>query len=430
MRSIVSSMSPTSEPVIGSVLLALQGGAKTATQISRDIGVSTTQSIVWLERLEKSGAIALEERAPGSKGVRRWRLHDPVAIHERLTREIKVPSMRVVLATAAACLLMESLEMLSRLGICQFGEVTDLVRERSFGEKSRFSMDDLSLTEATMDAVKRILTGFDPSASHSILSHLVDPRPQNCWALRSAMRHRLAWDRTPEGSFGVNFDEPLSSGLLQHVVVHSSLGWNSDEYAGMPSGYAIAVQFPLELVESVAIALEAYARLLTLDFGVLLELLQSGVVSPRDRQPLNPEDLAQARQMLLSLSDRLSGRPAGSADRFCLDAERATSLAQSLRSAVSYPDGAVGSVLEWNPGNMVRIDRLHPGHFSGLVPSAFVPKLPDSCCVAPFPQGYQVLAKCEDPHRLLVLSQSHSLQTAMIKGLNAALGAPARNTRI
>ena len=129
-----------------------------------------------------------------------------------------------------------ALELYARMGCGQLEELDALARHGLLknAQGSRPSIDDIEEAAEHLYAYKRAVLGFARTASHGIFSTAVNPEFQKAWALYQAIRHRLAWDRTPEGGLQVSFDEPMQQELLQHTSVKSM----PDEQAlkGLPDG--------------------------------------------------------------------------------------------------------------------------------------------------------------------------------------------------
>lgn len=114
----------------------------------------------------------------------------------------------IVVDEAQARILVAALDLYARIGIGQF---TEIVRVYNYEWKTPIPMVD-RLVDA-MDAAKRIV-GFGPGGSYGIHSPDVHDVFRRAFDIQCVIRHRLAFDRTPEGGFGVDFDEPRQIGEL------------------------------------------------------------------------------------------------------------------------------------------------------------------------------------------------------------------------
>jgi len=66
-----------------------------------------------------------------------------------------------------------------------------------------------------LNVVRALVTGFPAGASYGIHSPEVDDRARQAYDIQQVIRHRLAWDRNPEGGITVNFDSPMRTSTEQ-----------------------------------------------------------------------------------------------------------------------------------------------------------------------------------------------------------------------
>lgn len=111
-----------------------------------------------------------------------------------------------VFQASQARLLSEALDLLSRLHIGQWDAFT---RQTRFYVEAPY-LRQLEKAKTLLDRAKTYAWGLPPSASLGIYNKEVAEAGFLAWAAHRALRHRLSWDRTPEGGLGVTFDEPLS----------------------------------------------------------------------------------------------------------------------------------------------------------------------------------------------------------------------------
>lgn len=114
----------------------------------------------------------------------------------------------IVVDEAQARILVEALDLYTRIGIGQFAEV---VRVYNYEWKTPIPAVDRLVD--VMNAAKHVI-GFGPGASHGIHSPDVHDVFRRAYDIRCVIRHRLAFDRTPEGGLGVDFDTPRQIGEL------------------------------------------------------------------------------------------------------------------------------------------------------------------------------------------------------------------------
>lgn len=114
---------------------------------------------------------------------------------------------RLTLTEAQARLAMEALDLVARLDIGQIWTLRDFFSSRVLGEKGP-TFEEL---EASFQALKALVfPGMSYQAGPS--TGAAPPRAQIAWDLYEVIRHRIAWDRNPEGGVGVHFHEPAGLG--------------------------------------------------------------------------------------------------------------------------------------------------------------------------------------------------------------------------
>jgi hypothetical protein len=133
------------------------------------------------------------------------------------------PMLQLTLPAATAHIVVDALDLYSRVGLGQLDEISSLAR---FGlltnaDGNAPSEDALDDAEAYLKQAKRSLFGFESNASHGIFSPKVNERFRTAWGVLKAIRHRLAWDRTPAGGIQVSFDEPMREEQALGVKVSS-----------------------------------------------------------------------------------------------------------------------------------------------------------------------------------------------------------------
>lgn len=132
--------------------------------------------------------------------------------------------VQITLPATTAQIVVDALDLYSRVGLGQFDEITSLARfgllKNAKGESP--SDDDIEEAEVHLKQAKRTLFGFEPSASHGIFSPKLNSRFKDAWTVLKAVRHRLAWDRNPEGGIQVSYDEPMRDETAMGVTVTSA----------------------------------------------------------------------------------------------------------------------------------------------------------------------------------------------------------------
>lgn len=167
------------------------------------------------------------------------------------------PDLHLTLPAQTARIVVDALDMYSRIGLGQLDEIVSMGRfgllTNAKGEKP--SVDDLDDAEQHLARAKHALFGYAPNASHGIFSDKVAERFRTAWSVLKALRHRLAWDRTPGGGIQVSFDEPMRDEEAAGVKVAS--GTADEVLARLPedtlltrygSGWAVVRLHPSERV--------------------------------------------------------------------------------------------------------------------------------------------------------------------------------------
>lgn len=114
--------------------------------------------------------------------------------------------------------LMAALELFERVGMGQFREVLDTARPK-------YRLADQSETiERLMSVVRDLLMPeLQRSAYFSIHSKSISDNFRVAYDLLQVIRHRVAWDREPEGGIAVSFDAPLQTSFnLPLAEIYSS----------------------------------------------------------------------------------------------------------------------------------------------------------------------------------------------------------------
>lgn len=107
---------------------------------------------------------------------------------------------RLTLSKSQAETLIRALDLYTRIGLGQLEEIAHMFAfEISPDEKDRL--------RAHLDQAKLVL-GHPANGSHGINSIEVDDDFRAAYDIQQVVRHRLAWDKKPEGGIQVNFDEP------------------------------------------------------------------------------------------------------------------------------------------------------------------------------------------------------------------------------
>lgn len=110
--------------------------------------------------------------------------------------------------------MVDALDLFSRIQIGQLEEILSMARMGSIPHRDdqdvSARIEEIEEAEPLLHEVKRLLTGHSPNASFGILGGKTPESARVAYEIQRAIRHRLAWDRQPEGGMGVDFDDPDS----------------------------------------------------------------------------------------------------------------------------------------------------------------------------------------------------------------------------
>ena len=108
-----------------------------------------------------------------------------------------------------AQVLVDALDLYSRIGMGQLTEVAHILRMNVIGNPSG-TVDALDAVERlTREAASLWMGGS--GGYYGITSEKISDVFRVSWDLQQVIRYRLAWDRNPKGGIQVHFDEPMKS---------------------------------------------------------------------------------------------------------------------------------------------------------------------------------------------------------------------------
>lgn len=121
-------------------------------------------------------------------------------------------ALRLELTGKQADVLVSALDLYSRILIGQFEEIAhlslvynvDMLPENMMERHHQFS-DELRKLKERLLAIPR-------NGSFGIHSREVNDAARVAYDIQQVVRNALAWERTPEGGIGVNFDRPMQTG--------------------------------------------------------------------------------------------------------------------------------------------------------------------------------------------------------------------------
>jgi hypothetical protein len=118
-----------------------------------------------------------------------------------------------------ARLMAEALDLYMRVRLGQIEVIIDPWRFAKRGDGQEQTANHLVHAESLIGEAKMVLTGFTPSASFGIGSSDLPDSAKVAQDMRSVIRHRLAWDRSPDGGHGVDFNDPMKWGSHPLLVI-------------------------------------------------------------------------------------------------------------------------------------------------------------------------------------------------------------------
>ncbi len=99
-----------------------------------------------------------------------------------------------------ARILANACEFVARIHMGQLDPVADQVMSHESA--------DIPALRDQLRGLQPLITGMSRNAYLSISSDKLSDFPRIAWELHQVIRHRLAWDRKPDGGFQVYFDKP------------------------------------------------------------------------------------------------------------------------------------------------------------------------------------------------------------------------------
>ena len=104
-----------------------------------------------------------------------------------------------------ARIIARALDLFSRIGI---GQIEMVVEEAHKMSHAKIEAPYAEIEEI-VDKLKLALFGMPINASHSICSDKVDVAYREAYDILQVIRHRLAWDKNPNGNkMSIDFDKP------------------------------------------------------------------------------------------------------------------------------------------------------------------------------------------------------------------------------
>lgn len=108
-----------------------------------------------------------------------------------------------------ASVISQALEFMTR---CCMGQFDSELWYVCFQDQRRSDEAD-----ALLRRIKKIYTGHESNAYWSLTSEEVPEKARIAWDIHATIRHRLSWDRNPQGGYTVNFDEPMRTAREESI---------------------------------------------------------------------------------------------------------------------------------------------------------------------------------------------------------------------
>ena len=110
-----------------------------------------------------------------------------------------------------AQIISEATELYARIQAGQLGEVALYI--------PRSRLDHIQVVRDALREAELHFTGMAPGAYFGITNSDIRDAARIAWDLSQVVRHRLAWDRNPEGDYmSVHFDEPRNLSTTQALA--------------------------------------------------------------------------------------------------------------------------------------------------------------------------------------------------------------------
>jgi hypothetical protein len=113
-----------------------------------------------------------------------------------------------------ANILISALDLLSRVGVGQWGDVIDHAPQQRYtnpehDEVERVPIDMRHATKNLLSSVGSNFVGLLPHATLGLTNPHAPDAVRIAFDIQQVIEHRLAWDKNPEGYITNNFDKPM-----------------------------------------------------------------------------------------------------------------------------------------------------------------------------------------------------------------------------
>jgi hypothetical protein len=383
------------------LLAAMTSTPAKPSELAKTLGVSRATVHRRLETALQEALVVRVGEGPAA-AYRKPTVAEEVA-RSRST-EITSGQVRLVIGANTAYAMQSLLELFSRIGIGQFNEIASRARftELKHADGTPLDYDQLDELDKLADMLKVHLLGLHPNASHGIYSPNVHPDVQRTWALQRALRHRIAWDRQPQGSMGVWHDEPLTGDHIVGLFVHSD---GRDDKEGFPTRYVM--EMPRDCVQLLHDALHASLNISLGDVSALIQLARDGMLRDKDGAVPSAKALDDGEVIAARMQQVISGVEGSKAYNAQMSKSQAEvfEVVNALRQFLQTQEPASCS------GASEQGTRVEPVGDSPW--AATVEDMPEGMLLN-FQKGkYRVIAPTGEDKMLTIIAESHSLKTAV-----------------
>lgn len=331
-----------------------------------------------------------------------------------------VKRCRLVLDAKSSYRLVDDLDMAMRLGIGQFEIVEESIRHRLFGPAQIVSDEAMDKLSSLVPGVKFDLLCMTSGASHGILSEHVDPVFGVMRSLLGAIRHRLAWDRNPQGSIGVHHDEPIERARVQdEIIVYSA------EDQRIEGERLVIVEASSQTFAILAEGVKLTQRIQNGDFMAMVDLAREGKLKRIGGTQVPDSSIECARHLIEAMTSIWSE-----------ESQKWSQARRDLESSRSIMQGelvsAIGRVIS---GSAVAADYHKQDRFVSISElkgdepmfGLTIPELPQGYFLHRAGDLYRVIGPDTSPDHLRIYAESASPQTAVLMAKNVIEGARARS---
>lgn len=399
---------PTVIP-LSSIVCALSEEPQSASAVAAKVGASRATVHRKLVELAEKGLVVHGGAGKSST----YRLASPEEEVSRVrSSQPQKELVRLHMNGKMAGALRESLEIMTRIAIGQIEEITHQMRWEAFGPEKRFTIEQIDSAGSRIKALKHLMLDLPENASHGIFSTHNHPDIRLCWELNRIIRHRLAWDRTPSGAMGVDFDEPFSDDA-NIGAMFTRIKAADDEQK--EKGYVLEVSF--DLAKLLIRSLRLQSRLVSGDIAVVVDFAAEGMMRNSKGEQIASQTLAAALTIAHDAS-RILNFASGEKTLLAKSYEAVAEVIESTVSdnSPSVPQNDFVHEIDLNKGWRLSASAATSSQLNDDIVG--LKDLPEGHFVRHERGSYRVIGPCDDPNYLSVLSESHSVQTAILKALN------------